>query len=125
VASAKAEALEGAERQRAAHQAREERGRAGDQCAAPGAEHDHGRDVHARGDAEDAGAEGLADACVLGLLQQLGGQRRGSEQRQRGQRLAGSRDPAGNAGADAARDGQVREQREPHISPYRNDGVGT
>ena len=100
-----------AERQRAAHQPGKERGRSGDQRAAPGPEHEHGCDVHRRGDAEDPGAERFADARVLGLLEHFRSQRRRTEQRQRCQRLAGSRDPAGDAGADAGHDGQVREQR--------------
>jgi hypothetical protein len=106
--------LEGAEAQRPAHQPREERSGPRDQRAAPRPEDDHRGDVDPRGDAEDAGPERLADACVLGLLEQLRGQRRRTEQRERGQWLAGSRQPTGDANADAGRGGQVREQREPH-----------
>ena len=65
----------------------------------------------ARGDAEDPGPIGSRTRAVSGSSSSFRSQRRRAEERQRRQRLAGSRDPAGDAGADAGRDGQVREQR--------------
>ena len=56
----------------------------------------------------------LADARVLRLLEQLGGQSGGAEEGERGQRLAGSRKPAGHGDTETGRDGRVGEDGEPH-----------
>ena len=101
--------LEGGVSPRAAHDPGQQRSRAGDERAAPRAQHDHGRQVDARGDAEDSRAEGLTDAGALRLLEQLGGERGRAEQRQRGQRAAGSSDRSGHGDAETGRDGRVSE----------------
>ena len=101
--------LEGGLPPRAAHDAREQRRRPGDERPAPGPEHDHGGEVDAGGDAEDSRPERLADAGALGLLEQLGGQRGRAEQRQRRQRTAGSVDRSGHGDTETGRDGRVGE----------------
>ena len=101
--------LEGRLPQRAAHDPGEQCRRAGDERSAPGPEHDHRREVDARGDAEDSRAEGLADAGALRLLEQLGGERGRAEQRQRRQRTAGSSDRSGHGDTETGRDGRVSE----------------
>ena len=53
--------LEGGEPPGAADEAGEERREARDERAAQGPEHDHGGEVDARGDAEDAGADRFAN----------------------------------------------------------------
>jgi hypothetical protein len=92
-----------------ADEARQQRRRTCDERPAPGPEHDHGGDVHARGDPEHARPHRRPHAPAFRLLQELGRERGRAQQRKRGQRLADSCVGAGHGSAEAGRDGRVGE----------------
>jgi len=106
--------LEGGVPPAPAHQPGEQRGRPGDERSAPGAEHDHRGDVDTRRDAEDSGADGLADARAFRLLDQLRRERGCAQQGERRQRPVQGRERAAGCDSEAAGHGQIPEQGKPH-----------
>ena len=79
-----------------------------------GPEHDHGGEVDARGDAEDARADRLANPRALRLLEQLGREGGGAEQRERRQRAPDGSQRSGHGHAETGRHGCVGEEGMPH-----------
>jgi hypothetical protein len=113
--------LEGSLAPRSADQASEQGGGARHERPLPRAEHDCRREVDAGGDAEDTGPDRCTHARVLGLLEQLRGERSRAEEREGCQRPVCSRERAADGHAETGRDGSIGEHREPHRACIGHD----
>ena len=104
---------------------REQGGEPGDERAAPGPEHDHRGQVDARGDAEDALPDRFPDPAAVGILEQLGSEGGGAEQRERRERAADGSEGSGHGHAETGRHGCVGEEGMPHRRYIGSPGGAT